>query len=496
MRDSVPTATPTQIEPTATQTVATSTNTSTPTSSRTQTPTDTPTATATPTATPSPSPTCTLTASLTFTPEPAFLILQAGDRLPKVRLRPRDAREIEDNYIGTDLGSYDPGYHNSSVVYPIGFKWIRISFNTDPLNWQRVEREPGQYSIDPAVDRRVTEYASDGINILLNLGVGDWVNRLDVTRFRDEAEVERYANFVRFMVRHFKDRVQYYEIWNEPGDIPVANYAKVVRRVVPVIREEYPGAKIVIGAIPGKWEFGYPGYGESGRYTLFIDYLKDLLMSGVAPMADVVSWHPLYGNRPDDPYYQSYPAMVEEIKELAKSQGFQGEFLVEEIVWRTAGDPSDLQIQRVTELVATKYFLRSIVTHRGMDLIVTVAIPGAHDPALQKVRAIHNVNDLLAGAKPLNMPIEIHNGAANIKSYAFTVGGDSLIALWTDGVAVDNDPGAKCTLSVPGFSAQKVMGIDILNGFEQQMITSTEGKNLIIHDLLIKDYPIILRLTK
>ncbi len=36
---------------------------------------------------------------------------------------------------------------------------------------------------------------------------------------------------------------------------------------------------------------------------------------------------------------------------------------------------------------------------------------------------------------------------------------------------------------------------DVLNGFEQQMITSTEDGNLVIRNLLVKDYPIILHLV-
>jgi hypothetical protein len=39
------------------------------------------------------------------------------------------------------------------------------------------------------------------------------------------------------------------------------------------------------------------------------------------------------------------------------------------------------------------------------------------------------------------------------------------------------------------------MGIDVLHGFEQQMITSEEDGNLVIRDLLVRDYPIILRLS-
>ena len=61
--------------------------------------------------------------------------------------------------------------------------------------------------------------------------------------------------------------------------------------------------------------------------------------------------------------------------------------------------------------------------------------------------------------------------------------------------AVDDDPGAEVTLTLPGFSAQKVVVIDVLNGFERELVNSTEGGNLIISNLLVEDCPIILCLT-
>lgn len=66
--------------------------------------------------------------------------------------------------------------------------------------------------------------------------------------------------------------------------------------------------------------------------------------------------------------------------------------------------------------------------------------------------------------------------------------------MWTNGVAVDDDPGVPATLTFPGTYAQKVIGIDVLHGFEQELIIETENGNLVIRDLLVKDYPIILRL--
>ncbi len=72
--------------------------------------------------------------------------------------------------------------------------------------------------------------------------------------------------------------------------------------------------------------------------------------------------------------------------------------------------------------------------------------------------------------------------------------GDKLLALWTDGIAVDDDPGVEATLTLSGFSAQKVAGIDVLHGFEQQMMIDVVDGNLVIRNLLVKDYPIIFRI--
>ena len=40
-----------------------------------------------------------------------------------------------------------------------------------------------------------------------------------------------------------------------------------------------------------------------------------------------------------------------------------------------------------------------------------------------------------------------------------------------------------------------VTGIDLLHGFQQPITSSEEGGDLVIHDLLVKDYPIILRVS-
>jgi hypothetical protein len=106
---------------------------------------------------------------------------------------------------------------------------------------------------------------------------------------------------------------------------------------------------------------------------------------------------------------------------------------------------------------------------------------------------IKNIANIFAGASADAFAVEIQTDAQNIKTFAFTkTDGSKLVAIWTDGVAVENDSGMLATLTIPNFSTGEVTGIDVLYGFEQEMMTETEDGNLVIPDLLVKDYPIIL----
>ena len=108
-----------------------------------------------------------------------------------------------------------------------------------------------------------------------------------------------------------------------------------------------------------------------------------------------------------------------------------------------------------------------------------------------------NLNTVMDRARPDSLAVEIESAATNIVSYGFTLpNGDTLFALWTDGAAVDDDPGVRTTLIFPGLSASTVIGIDVLYGFEQELIAETGNGSLVIRDLLVKDYPIIIRFTE
>ena len=456
-----------------------------------------------PTLTPA-SPTATAVPP-TPTSIPLRNLLQLENNLPQTRLSPRSSQELQDNHIGIHAEDYGRYKVLMEQVRRNGFKWIRIQSLTEFWGEGYGPSTFSLESIPPEVDSAISGYIANGVNIVLDLvlGSGVKINYTEFnTTFQSQEEIDRYLEHVKFVVSHFKGRIQYYQILNEPGYITVETYANVIRQVVPVIREEDRNAKIIIGGMWGRWENGYPGYGEYQRFSLAVDYLNELLRSGVVDMVDGISWHPLYDNIPGDPYYQDYPQIVQSIKDLAASQGFTGEYFADEILWQTVDEPDWDNGPPITPSIAGKYFTRAITEHRGLGVNVTINTwfiePENGNAPKGALTPIHNLCDTLAGAEPTSIALSLEtDGDANMRSYAFILpDGDRLLALWTNDEAVEEDPGVNTTLKLTGSSAQGVTGIDVFYGFEQELVAETESGDLVIRNLLVKDYPIILRFSE
>ena len=133
--------------------------------------------------------------------------------------------------------------------------------------------------------------------------------------------------------------------------------------------------------------------------------------------------------------------------------------------------------------------------HLGMD--VTVSQFYYTDGQIQIIHnTIQSLRTIMAGTEPIHLAVNIDSEATNIVSYSFSLtNGDKLLALWTDGAAADYDHGVEATVTLRSVSTQKVIGIDVIYGFEQELVTSMEDGDTVIENLLVKDYPIILRLS-
>jgi hypothetical protein len=431
-----------------------------------------------------------------------FEWFQAGNEQDLTVLQPMRSGELEDNRIGVHFShmwhpEYDPevfpyGVLDAGHILDSGVKRVRLAIND--LDSYRADWDRSEFSVGPSHDAFITRLADSGITVTYVLSFWDKAGHargeeLGVPRFKTEEETERYLEFVRFTVRHFRDRVRYYEIWNEPNIrdtiqwIEVEDYINLVRRAVAVIREEYPEARIVVGSTSSFDEI------ESQ------DYLFSILRSDVMPLIDVVEWHPMYGASPEcdwlRDYYYGYPSLVQEIKDTASAHGFSGEYVADEVHWCTP-DQAEPPWPTYSETRCAKYLTRCIVRHLGMDVNVSQILL-RDTPDL--FRTVQNLNTVMAGNSPAELEMEIESGAANIKSYAFSLtNGDKLVALWTDGVAVDEDPGVDADLTVLSI-AGNVTGIDVLEGWQQPLEAESGDGNLVIRDLIVRDYPLIIRIA-
>lgn len=426
------------------------------------------------------------------------MIIQEGNNLPRTLLQSRHSSKLTGNRIGSLCHSpwciRDDAHVNDEFL-SLGLKGVlRLTLNeTDgpDVDWGGTE-----LSIVQSDNNWITS-VSDQIDIAYILNFWDKANHPTgwegiSSRFKTEDEIERYLEYVRFIVGNFKGRIHYYEIWNEPNyRVPVqyiepSDYINLVKRTIPVIKEIDPEAKIIVGGVSGLEDM------ESR------DYLNQILQSDVMPLVDVISWHPLFGDSPQfdefREYYYSYPSIIQQIKDTAYAHGFSGEFRADEFTWRTPVNPSPSQPRMYSEITAAKYYARAIVMHLGMDVSVGIMV----DPRLMVIRStIGNICTLMDGAKPEYLPIEVQTQSLNIHNYGFSLpDGNRLVMIWSDNVATDEYPGTPSVIGFPGFSGWNATGIDVLNGFEQELVTSNEYGDLIIHDLMIKDYPIVIKLSQ
>ena len=195
-------------------------------------------------------------------------------------------------------------------------------------------------------------------------------------------------------------------------------------------------------------------------------------------------------------YYYGYSGIVQSIRTEAEAHGFKGEYWADELIWRDPdcywcypGDPL------YSNIVSAKYHARGIVTQLGLGLNTQVTGNSSVRPNMYS--AIKNIATLMAGNRPLDLPMEIQSTATFVKSYGFSMpDGNIVLAIWNDGVAIDSDAGIPSTIIISDLAGWTATGIDVLHGYEQQLITRSENGDLVIENFLIKDYPIIIRLSQ
>lgn len=426
-------------------------------------------------------------------------ILQIGNSLPTYKLLPWQPDSVVPNTrmgTGAAFTQYDlPGWESIlGELLRLGTKHVQTSLaeGEEPIDWDWPEDE-FHWEYDQFID---------GLNeneITINYEIHFWDKAghargetLSTPRFQTAEQIEDFLEYVRLIVGHYKGRVQYYTIWSEPGACPGIkciepdDYINLLKHTIPVIHEEDPQAKVSIAAV-----------------VLYHarEYLFTVLESDVMPMVDVIQWHGLFDVVPNNfyygNYYYEYPGIIEEIRQTASANGFNGEYWCTGVTWSSDEFPDSYAPDHheghvKTDKEVAKYYSRSVLMHLGMDCGFD-HMGGVRPEALWSYPAIKNLYAVMAGAKPTSLTVTIENEPPKTSTFAFTMPGDDLLfALWNDDEAHEHDPGVKATLTFPGLSAQEVEGINVLCSYRQQLITNYEDGDLVIRDILIKDYPLII----
>ena len=398
--------------------------------------------------------------------------------------------------------------------FDLGVKWMRCNYHGGNLQWHQVERERGKYVIDPAADQGITEATDNGINILMGLMYGNWLyadpprpnelHRVEMIPFdpppapKSPEQIEAYKRWVRFMVNHLKDRVKWWEIWNEPSLNSLGfgesregaqDYMQLIKAVVPVIREADPDAKILVGYSYYPWEI-----------------FKEEVLSEVACMVDALELPArVYELSLKSPRYRGLPENIRRYQTEVQAMGFKGIYVSEENQWFAEPHPPAASAigrppiyVKTTHIQQAKNMARLMLQHHGLNVVSiwqggVQLESGTLGPAYYAYRTLCTIMD---GAKPAEVSV-VFDGEARPEHYAFDLPDDELmVALWLPGDSVDKHPGETTTVTLPNVAAKRVAGVDTLNGCTQDLNFIVEDGKTVVAELVIYDYPLVLRVTR
>ncbi len=430
-------------------------------------------------------------------------ILQVDNRNHISTIRTRQSVELLENHISSHTATpHDSGMdyeafkaYQQAEVFDQGVKGMHIYLNEgeEPIDWTRSD-----YTIEEIDDAWIDLLGQNGVYVVFGLSFWDKDNHPEgwpaiPSRFTTEEEIQRYLDYVHYIVTHFKGRVKYYELWNEPDNMGTSfqfiepdDYVELIRRTVPVIRAADPDAKVVVGAV----SYLMNPYCQA--------YINTIIQSDVLPLVDVISFHPMFGTSPEHAehreYYYAYPQIVRDFQRDAYANGFTGTFRADEIYWCSPGyDCGHPGFPMHTEYTVPKYLARGTIINLGLGL---VAGAGTSPHVPRAFTVIRNLSTIYSGAEVTQFPVEISTMITNVVSYTFSLPDENyLVALWNDGIAVDEDPGVNATVKLPGFAGYVATGLDPLHSFQQPLITHNDGDALIISNLLLKDYPLLIKLA-
>lgn len=137
-----------------------------------------------------------------------------------------------------------------ALMKEAGVGWVRID-----LLWQDIEPKQGEFEF-AKYDEIVDLLAKNNINILglLNYSA-DWASAGGQWNYPSK-ENQLFVNYAVEVVKHYKDRIKYWEIWNEPDSSTywatqdgLKSYCRLLKDTYTAIKEVAPDSNVLNGGL-------------------------------------------------------------------------------------------------------------------------------------------------------------------------------------------------------------------------------------------------------
>lgn len=247
-------------------------------------------------------------------------------------------------------------------VKEAGIKWLRVG-----ASWAGTEPTKGLY--DWAQLDRVTAYA-DGNDLSLLLVVAytpGWANNNKGIKYPAD-NVAEWENFVRIIVNRYKDRVKYWNIWNEPNSEEFFGRGKDV-----FVEEVFlPAARAVRETDPSAFIVGPELAHLNGTNSEWYFWMKYILEQA-GDYIDVISHH-IYKN--EGVYYiyellEAGETLIPSVQEIIQDTGNQSkQFWITETGWDTITFSEDVQAERYLQMLQerrSKFYPHKIFFYEIID---------------------------------------------------------------------------------------------------------------------------------
>ncbi|MCQ3932285.1 MAG: hypothetical protein DPW16_17690 [Chloroflexi bacterium] len=204
--------------------------------------------------------------------------------------------------VNVELTQYAPDELDTQLqaIDGLGFTWLRQT-----IYWERVEPEQGTFDwsvYDPIVDA-VAQYPSLKLVLVLD-GTPRWARHREAPdhAFAPPASVDAFANFGRAIAERYGDRVDYYQIWDEPNirdhwgslDPRPALYVAMLKAAYLAIHEADGQARVIAAALAPNVEDGPENLSD-------VLYLRAMYDLGGKDFFDAAAGKPYgYNTSPDD----------------------------------------------------------------------------------------------------------------------------------------------------------------------------------------------------